>query len=93
MKTAQEAAYGELAIDKIKKLFAEDLTEWEQEDLAKWAAHKLGYMLIGEKCVDNQDLEERMFPSLPEVMNYYTEYEILDEIPISVISRYLGENE
>ena len=93
MKTAQEAAYGELAIDKIKKLFEDNLTEWEQEDLTKWAAHKLGYMLIGEKCADNQGSERECVPSLQEVMNYYAEYEILDEIPISVISRYLDENE
>lgn len=92
MKTAQEAVYGELAIDRIKRLFEDDLTEWEQEDLAKWAANKLGYELNEKNCAGNQGSERECFPPLQEVMNYYTEHEILDEIPVSVISRYLDEN-
>lgn len=46
MKTAQEAAYGELAIDKIKTLFENELTEWEQTDILEWMMNKLGVAKI-----------------------------------------------
>lgn len=41
MKTAQEAVFGERGIDKIKKIFEDELNEWEKKDLYDWITNKL----------------------------------------------------
>ena len=69
MKTAQEAI-GERGIDKIKKIFEDELNEWEKKELYDWIVDKLhlkedlGSILLSFStteilnCLDQEDIEE-----------------------------------
>ena len=69
MRTAQEAI-GERGIDKIKKIFEDELNEWEKKELYDWLLDKLhlkddlGSILLSFSttqildCLDQEAIEE-----------------------------------
>ncbi len=77
MRTAQEAALGERGIDKIKKIFEDELNEWEKKDLYKWIIDKL-------KIEDKADLDR--------ILLSFSTTQILDCLDQDDIEEYVETN-
>ena len=78
MDTAQQKI-GELGVDKIKKIFSEELTEWEKEEIALWAAQSL--LQYDPLC-----------KNLAAILLPYNSADILNTLSMEDIINYFSEN-
>lgn len=94
MRTAQEAI-GERGIDKIKKIFEDELNEWEKKKVVEYLQTKIGEEGDLATILENySDFE--ILKSIPEssIIDYVSNYnidteEILDSFSCDEIIDYL----